>query len=425
MQILLHPVGSHGDVHPFIGLGRALAERGHAVTLVSLDTFRPLAERNGLNYVSAGTDDDYQSAMNNPDLWKPGKGLRVLFQNDYIGRLYLQAYDRLKEQVIPGETVIVAGSLGFPARTLQETHGVPVVTVHLQPATVYSVESPAVYPGVRPAWWPRILRRAFFRLADFLTDRWVRPALNDFRSSVGRPPARRIIGKWLHSPDRVIGLFPTWYGTAPDWPPQMRQTGFVRYDQDDRPLDPAVERFLSEGEPPIVFSFGSAMRFGRPYFKTAVEICRRLNQRGMILAKSGEQIPPDLPRTVAQFDYAPFSQVFPRAAAVVHHGGIGTTAQALAAGVPQLVVPLSFDQPDNADRVVKLGCGRTIASRKFTPRRATRVIRELLTDVGTADHCRTIRNRMLAEDPLPEICRLIEEMVGRWATDLSPLPSGS
>ncbi|HEY2785732.1 MAG TPA: nucleotide disphospho-sugar-binding domain-containing protein [Fimbriiglobus sp.] len=413
MNILLHPVGSHGDVHPIIGLGRALAARGHSVTLVSLETFQSLAERNGFAFVPAGTDEDYQLAMNNPELWKPGKGLRVLFRNDRILRLYRLAYDRLAERIVTGETVILAGSLGFAARTLQEAHGVPLVTIHLQPSTIFSVDSPARYPGARPAWWPRWMRRAFFRFADFLGDRWIGAGLNEFRSSVGLPPVCRIVGQWMHSPDRVLGLFPTWYGTAPDWPPQMRQTGFVRYDQDEQPLDPAVERFLSAGDPPIVFSFGSAMKFGRPYFETAVEACRRLNRRGIILAKGGEQIPSDLPPTVAQFDYAPFSQVFPRAVAVVHHGGIGTTAQCFAAGVPQLVVPISFDQPDNASRVVCLGVGRAIPSRKFSPKRAARVLVELLSDAGVSARCREFRELMTAADPLPETCRLIEDLAGR------------
>jgi rhamnosyltransferase subunit B len=425
MQILLHPVGSHGDVHPFIGIGKALLARGHSVSLVTLDTYQPLAERNGFGFASTGTDEDFRRAMDDPDLWKPMKGLRVLFQNEHVVRLLRQGYGKIVELAGAGDTVVVAGTLGFAARTAHETHGIPLVTFHLQPATPYSVDSPPVYPSARPARWPRWARRAFYRFGDFLGDRWIGTELNKFRAELGLPPARRVLGQWMHSPQRVIGLFPKWFGTASDWPPQMVQTGFVRYDQDEKPVHPELELFLSTGEPPIVFSFGSAMIHGRPYFEAAVEACNRLNRRGLILARGGEQIPPNLPSIVAHFDYAPFSRVFPRAAAVVHHGGVGTTAQALAAGVPQLVVPLSFDQPDNADRVVKLGCGRTIPSRKFTPRRATRILRDLLSDPAVPERCIEIRKRLVVEDPLPETCRLIEEAVRRPATDLSAVSSGS
>jgi rhamnosyltransferase subunit B len=374
-------------------------------------------------FVSVGTDEDYRLAMNNPDLWKPRKGLKAIFQGDHTSRLLRQAYDQLVRLYVPGETVLVAGTLGFAARTAHETHGLPLVTVHLQPSTLFSVERPAVYTQMRIGWWPRWAKRAFFQVGDFLGDRWIGLALNSFRAGLGLPPAKRILGRWLHSPQRVIGLFPKWYGTAPDWLPQVRQTGIVRYDQGEKPLDPAVDHYLRRGDPPIVFSFGTAMVFGRPYFESAVEVCRRLGKRGLILARGGDQIPPSLPPTVAHFEYVPFGQVFPRAAAVVHHGGIGTTAQALAAGVPQVVVPIAFDQPDNADRVVRLGCGRAIPSRKFTPRRATRALSELFADSTIPKKCGEVRDRMAAEDPLPETCRLIEEQVGKDTTALSRVSS--
>jgi rhamnosyltransferase subunit B len=326
VKILLHPAGSHGDVHPFIGIGTALVARGHTVTLVTLDTFRPLAERNGLAFASVGTADDYRQAMNNPDLWKPRKGLQVIFQKDHTSRLLRQAYDQLVRLYVPGDTVAVAGTLGFAARTAHETHGLPLVTCHLQPSTLFSVEQPAVYSRVRMNWWPRWAKRAFFRVGDYFGDRWIGPEVNRFRAGLGLSPVKRILGRWLHSPHRVIGLFPAWYGSAADWLPQVRQTGFVRYDQGEKPLDSAVDQFLNAADPPIVFSFGTAMVFGRQYFEAAVEACRRLGRRGLLLARGGDQIPPNLPPTVAHFEYAPFGQVFPRAAAVVHHGGVGTTA---------------------------------------------------------------------------------------------------
>src|SRR5262249_32355180 len=151
-------------------------------------------------------------------------------------------------------------------------------------------------------------------------------------------------------------LFPEWFGPPqPDWPPNVTMTSFPLFDERglaELPTD--VETFLAAGTPPIVFTPGSAMKQGRAFFTTAVEACVRLGRRGVLLTRFGEQVPPSWPEGIRHFEYVPFSQVFPRAAAVVHHGGIGTTSQCLAAGVPQLIMHMAHDQPDNAARILKL-----------------------------------------------------------------------
>ena len=111
------------------------------------------------------------------------------------------------------------------------------------------------------------------------------------------------------------------------------------------------------GEPPIVFTPGSAMYHGQDFFRASVEACKQLNRRGILLTRHAEQIPADLPATIRHFSYAPFSLLLPRAAALVHHGGIGTSAQAMAAGCRQLITPFAHDQFDNADRLRRLGEG--------------------------------------------------------------------
>ena len=119
---------------------------------------------------------------------------------------------------------------------------------------------------------------------------------------------------------------------------------------------------------------GSAMRHAQEFFAESVAACQRLGRRGLLLTRFAEQVPTDLPETIRHLEYVPFSRVLPRAAALVHHGGIGTTAQALAAGIPQLVMPLAHDQPDNAARLERLGVGRTIAPRRYRAARAARPV---------------------------------------------------
>lgn len=422
MNILLAPVGSHGDVHPFVGLGLALQSRGHAITLIANEVYRPLAERHAFAFAEVGTADDFHRMTHDPLLWHPSKSLRAVFNQELMRRFLPQTYRAIESRYEPGRTVVLSGSLGLAPRVAREKLGVPLVTIHLQPIAIHSVSSPPRYPsGPHLKYFPKWMLRAMYWYGEkYVLDGYLAGPVNELRKEVGLPPIRRVWGAWRQSPDLILGLFPKWFATAPDWPTHMVQTGFVRYDQaESKELPPVVERFLNEGEPPVVVSFGSAMRQGHRYFEAAAEACRRSNRRCLILAKSGEQIPPNLPPGCAQFDYAPFSLVFPRAAAVIHHGGIGTTAQCLAAGIRQFVMPLAFDQPDNAERLEKLGVARWVRAAKFTPERAESTLRSLLADEGMPGRCEALRAKM-AIDPVPETCDRIEGVLSQTVSYPSP-----
>jgi UDP:flavonoid glycosyltransferase YjiC (YdhE family) len=421
MNVLLHPVGSHGDVHPFVGIGRALKDRGHRVTLVAGSVYRDLADRHGFDYAAVGTDEDYHAFTRNPNLWRPLRSMWALFGNEMFDRHLRQGYRLLADRYQPGDTVVVSGALGFSARLAHDALGVPLVTVELQPLGLGSVADPPLFPTLRMrSWWPHWYRRLLYRAGDRLIfDRLVGKPLNAFRRELSLPPVSRIWMQWRLSPQRVLGLFPDWFASAPDWPAQFRTVGFVRYDQGETNELPApVREFLDAGPPPVVVTFGSAMRLGRPYFEAAAEACRQLGARGLLLGKGCDQIPPALPPGVAHADYAPFSLVFPRAAAVIHHGGIGTVAQALTAGVPQLVMPLAFDQPDNARRLERMGVGRSLPPKRFTAPRVAALLRELTTSPAVASACKSTAAKLAGADPLDEVCRLIEELKG---TDRGPL----
>jgi UDP:flavonoid glycosyltransferase YjiC (YdhE family) len=288
---------------------------------------------------------------------------------------------------------------------------VPFVTIHLQPAMFKSIERTATYAGggVKP-WWPGWLKRLAFWVGNrYLVDPIIAPYLNPFRAELGLPPARNIITDWINSPDVVIGLFPAWFAPpASDWPPNARLTGFPLYDRGEvDPLPGPVADFLDAGPPPVVVTFGSAMKFAGPYFAAAAEALARLGKRGMFLTPYPGQVPEKLPPGVVRFDYVPFGHVFRRAAAVVHHGGIGTTAQALAAGVPQLIVPFAHDQPDNAVRLRALGVGRWMWPKACTPERLAKVHTELESD-DVRRVCEGAAKRFAGADPLEETCDLIE-----------------
>jgi len=413
VKVLLLPFGSAGDVHPFVGLGMALQARGHRVVLVTGAYFEPLVRRAGLEYVEMGTLAEYDQAMNDPRLWHPFRGLEVVAEG--VGLSLPRQYRSIVEHQEPGHTVLVAAGLSFAARIAQEKLGLPLVTVHLQPSVFRSVHAPPALQGMFfPPWLPHALKRFQFWLADTLViDRLLAKPTNAFRAELGLPPVRHVFKDWWHSPDCTIGLFPEWYAPPPsDWPPQLRLTGFPLYDErgaTDVPSELAA--FLDGGPPPFVFTPGSAMRQGQAFFTAAAEACAQLGRRGLFLTRFPEQIPAQLPAGVRHFSFVPFSQVLPRAAAVVHHGGIGSAAQGLAAGIPQLLMPMSHDQPDNADRLQRLGVARALKPARFRGPAVAAALHELTTTPAVGQRCREMADRFRGVDALGATCKHIEEQL--------------
>lgn len=413
-HFMLTPVGSHGDVHPFVALGKGLLARGHRVTMITGEPFRGVVERNGLAFVPTATTADTDAMMNNPDLWHPNKGLKVIFDRPLMRKLLPLVYNAIRERHEPRTTVLVAGTLSYASRIANETLGIPLATVHLQPMSCCSVEDPPVHgSGMDGTWMPRpFIRFAYWAAEKWITDPLVAPAINKFRATLDLPPVSRIITKWSPSRERVIGFFPDWFGAIPDGGPTFRHAGFVPFDDaGGRPTPPEVLAFIKACPPPVIFSFGSAMRNGRPYFDAAVDACTSLGIRGILLAKGGEQIPPNLPANVIQADYAPFSEVFPLAACVVHHGGIGTSAHAMQAGVPQLIMPLAFDQADNAARMKRLGVANTLFPKRFTSKNAAKALKSILDDRTMADKAKRISYRQDGFHGLDKACGFVEELI--------------
>jgi rhamnosyltransferase subunit B len=217
----------------------------------------------------------------------------------------------------------------------------------------------------------------------------------------------------LDSPQLVIGLFPAWYSAPqPDWPPNSRLVGFPLLDPDREPSGPPneLDAFIAEGEPPLLFSQGSAVRDVRSFFPVSVEVAHQLGKRAMFLTPHAEQIPKDLPPGVRYFGFVPF-RLPKRAAAHVHHGGVGTIAYTLAAGVPQLTVPITpLDQPDNCWRLKRLGVSDIIRPRQYKVPNVVRKLRALLDSPEVAERCRFYADRCREEKPLDNFCDALEEL---------------
>jgi len=414
---LLVTHGTDGDVHPFLGVGTALRDRGHRVTLVTNEHFRPQATANGFGFVPVGTEEEFRKEFEDPNIWRSVEGIKTFGR--WVCRSMPMQYQAITDHFEKGNTVVVASGAAFGARIAHESLGVPLVTIILQPGVLRSAYKMPVVAGMPPIpdWLPPFVIRGFLRVVDVVADRVVRAdEVNAFRATLGLPPVKRLADDWWLSPQRVITLFPDWFGMPqPDWPKELRATGFPLCDgrTGDDALPDEVESFLNQGTPPIVFTPGTGMMHGQAFFQAAVQACELLGRRGILLTRFTEHLPANLPPTVRHFSYVPFGQLLARAAAMVHHGGVGTLSQAMAAGIPQLIMPLAYDQPDNARRLKRLGIGDSLKPARFRGPAVARKLEYLLESSAVAENCQRLARRLSGVDALRHTCELIEEVASQ------------
>ncbi|EDT02958.1 glycosyl transferase family 28 [Burkholderia ambifaria IOP40-10] len=354
-KMIVTAIGSAGDVHPLLGVARALAMRGHDVVFCTHPPFEATVRRCGFAFVPVGTAAEYEAAMANPALWDPRTSFRTLWQ--VIAPVLRPHYDALCA-LTDRDTVLVGTLWAFSARFMQERHGTPYVSVQVSPSTLLSAHVPPTHPRLTiPARWPLPVKAALMTLIERqVLDRVCGPALNAVRRDLGLAPARRVLGRWLHSTDGVLCLFPGWFAPAQrDWPARLLQSGFPLFNDVATPHDdPALDAFLAAGEPPVVFTAGSTRVDHAVYARAVADAMRATGARGILL--SPHDAAPDGDRLLVR-RFVPMRTLLPRCRALVHHGGIGTAALAFEAGIPQVVTPFAHDQFDNAQRVATSGAG--------------------------------------------------------------------
>ena len=416
MRVLLVSIGTAGDLLPFIALGKALRARGHEVTVLGNGFFRAVAEKECLGFVEVCSAEEHVKRARQRSNWDVRRSFRE------GGRNLLEDMPRVYEAVaahyVPGETVVAAAGMMFGARVAQEKLGLPLATIHLYPLCFRSIHDKNTWP-----WWmPLMMRRALFRIIERGIDRHFGVEINAFRSHLGLAPVSQVLSRWWSSPQLVLGLFPEWLSRPqPDWPAHTLLTGFPLYDT----LQPftaerELDEFLSAGAAPVVFSHSSAVLDAHRFFAASVAIAQSLGRRAVLLTPQGDQVPQPLPPGVCHFPFVPHSHLLPRAAALVHHGGIGTAFQALAAGIPQLIVPVFLDQPDNGRRLKQLGVAETVRRGAYCPREVSRKLERLLRSEEVSASCREYAARCQQAHAAENACVALERLFavgGRGGSD--------
>lgn len=425
-QIVIATYGSYGDLHPFLALARALQAAGFDPILATVAEYRDRAGAAGVRFhaVRPSMADLTGGAPDAEARLAAGfatGGARFLVDTMIAPWLAESVADL--DAVLDGAALVVASSFSVAARIAAERRGLPVVTVLLSPMLHCSAQEP-VYSQEAP-WLPRFralfgarATRAVLALGKARLLREHR-AISRFRVAIGLPPLKHdaVIGEPLAA-DMIACLYSPVLGALPsDAADQAFLAGYTFYDGVE-PMPAALEAFLDVGPPPILFSLGSfAAYMGGRFYPESARAARTIGRRAVLLVAPGEEAAVaqavDADAMVHVAGYVPHSRVIPRAAAIVHHGGIGTVGQALRAGRPQLVVPFWGDQFDNAERLVRLGVARRLDHRRYTARLAEIGLAALLDpDKPYLDNAGVISPTVTLEDGATAAVRRIAELLG-------------
>ena len=424
-SILIHAFGSYGDIHPYMGLSVELKRRGHEPVIATSSIYRQKIEAEGIGFRCIRPDLPRLDRELMRQVFDRRKGTEFIFRHILMPNLRDSYQDLAAAAGHPD--VIITHPVAFAGPLLARVRGIPWLSTVLAPASFMSVCDPPAFGGLPFPEHARGLGRRFHRIVFAMVNRMTRSWLGPYRqleAELGLPPGANPIFAGQHSAQLVLGLFsPLLAAPQPDWPSNARATGFVFFDRDqlEHPPAPALERFLKSGPPPIVFTMGSAaVQAAGDFFEESARAVRRLQRRAVLLVGKDMPRPPQelLLDDIAAFDYAPFSELFPRAAAIVHQGGIGTTAQVMRSGRPALSMPLSHDQFDNAYRLKRLGMARTIGRERYHASRVAAELDRLLRDPAYPQQAAEVGSKIRAEDGVGSACDAIE----RFLQEQSQLP---
>lgn len=422
-RIILTTFGSYGDVHPYMALAMELQSRGHQPVIATSELYREKMETAGFDFLPVRPNippPEDQDAQLIERIMHPMKGSAVLL-NEMLFPSLREAYEDLL-QAVAGADLLVTHPITFAGPLVAQKTGIPWVSSVLAPVSFMS----AYDPPVPPFWqWMRHIQifgpavvGAFYKQVK---KAYHNQSYDKFRDELGLLDRGSPVFEGQHSPTLLLALFSKVFAQPQrDWPPQARATGFAFYDgRKEREMPRELLNFLEEGAPPIVFTLGSsAVWVARDFYRESIAAAKLVGCRAVLLIGDERNRPTELlPPGVLAVDYAPYEALLPRAAVMVHHGGVGTTSQGLRAGVPTLIVPFAFDQPDNAAHAERLGTSRTLPRDKYVAARVAAELKRLLSQPSFTEKARAVGELLRAENGPAVACDLIELVLSNAEPD--------
>ncbi|WP_420238547.1 glycosyltransferase [Telmatobacter bradus] len=421
MRIVLSNIGTFGDTNPLIAIALELKRRGHEPVMAVPELYRAKIEPLGLEFHPIRPDIDPENTALAEMIYDVEHGTETGLRRFLFPSLKETYADLLDAATQPKRAdLLLLGELNYAGPIVAEVTGIPWASYLLAPLSFFSAFDPPVLP-----MYPRLARadkavpgmgRAIKRLARFVSRKWPEPVY-ELRRELGLGRGSNPLFDAKHSPDLVLALFSHVLGEEQkDWPQNTLITGFCYYDADagNAKLPEKLEKFLNEGEAPIVFTLGSAaVMAAGSFYEYSARAAMRMGKRAVLLIGSDERNRPKtkLPESICVAEYAPYSALFPRASLVVHQGGVGTTAQCLHAGKPMLIMPYSHDQPDNARRMQRLKVAKAIRKNRYTPLRVTRKLTKILEDSKFLRRSESVARQLAREDGVKTACDALEQLL--------------
>lgn len=395
MHYILASVGSYGDIAPFVWMAETLKRQGHTVDFLANPVFEDRIAGAGIAFHPIGTGEDYRTAATpaaitgNPfrDNGERIRAARRLFEFMFL-RPAGQTCDTVCAQAT-GETAVLHHFYAYGAKIAAEKRGLRHMNVNLSPYWLRTFLQPGSLSE-------RMEQRMSAARNRFIDRQLFYKPVNDLRRRIGLHPIVKGSMEWMFG-GRTICLYPEWLQDFPlRGDVNVSHIGFPGNPAEKEPLPQVMEDFLASRGRPVVFTPGSAVENGAAFFRDAAGALEDLGRPGVFLTRFPESIPEKLPENILHMDFAPLASLLDRCAAIVHHGGIGTCAQAMAAGIPQLICHRLDEQRENARILEKLGVCRSLPFDGADRRRLAEGISGI-ADGSRTRECRQVREKLAAE----------------------------
>jgi len=388
VHAILITSGSGGDIFPFLQLGRKLRERGHQCTLITHCVYEEEASQQELDFIPLDSLLEYRAFIEDQPLLNTPRGIPRFLKTHTLSNVSF-LFDRVARQISRTDTVLLTRDLfDTVPRLVSEKLGVPLIWVFMNPSQVTT-------STLRARLFTSILA------AD----------IESIRSSLGLQ-ARVAETYWSTYPNESIALWPDWFAAPePDWPSNLVSVGFMVEDAAQTGLPSQIESLLVSGQPPVLITAGTGAYLGGEFHAASVKACALLNRSGILVSRYQSQIPSRLPELVCSYASLPFRTLMPRIGAVIHHGGLGTLSCALAAGIPQLVLPMGADRPDNAARLKHLGVAEYLPPPQWKAELIADALRRLLDSPAVSDRCTELAKRLRDTGAETAACEVIERQL--------------
>ena len=418
-RVVMATIGSLGDFHPYIALALEMKKRHIEPVIATSNTYRDRIESLDIEFRPIRPN---MPEPETPDYFKmidgvvdPNRGAEYLFKRILVPAIR-DMYEDLSTAIEDAD-LLITHPIVLVGPPLAQKTGIPWVSTELAPASVWSAFDPWVPPNM--PWIHGVLKalgpfsaRLYMKFVKTITEPWLNE-LYSFRAELGLSRGEHPLFEGQFAPDLNLALFSNvMCEPQSDWPANTVITGFPFFDKKDNvPPDTQLMRFLGRGSAPIVFTLGSsAVHIAGDFYRESIAAAKLLKRRAVLLVGSDQNRPKHpLPDDIIAVNYAPFGELLPRAAAMVHQGGVGTTGQGLRAGIPMMVVPFAHDQNDNAARVERLGVARTIARNNYKAERVASELKELLGSPGYSRSAREIGSRVRSENGAALAVDLIQD----------------